>query len=116
MQKTREVRRITIYTIDTESFLKREAVDEFRADIQEIINSKSSKRVAIDFSKVAFASSLALGALVAIRKRLKEAGGELAVFGINETIEKVLRTMRLDEVFSVCSNEAEAISTLQAAR
>src|SRR5271155_4575442 len=54
--------------------------------------AKSSKALVVDLAKVSFLASLGIRTLMLSAKTLIRRGGEMAVCGANESVEKVLRT------------------------
>jgi anti-sigma B factor antagonist len=60
-----------------------------------------SRKVILDLSQVSFVDSTALGALVALHKRL--GGGEsLSLASVRPEIATLFRLTRLDTVFRIC--------------
>lgn len=104
---------VTVYRLTADNLAKQEIIDEIRQDLLAIVNTPGPVQVAVDFSQVRFASSLALGLLVGIRKRLEEQGGAMAVFGIKPTMEHVMKVMHLDELFGLFADEETAIASLK---
>ena len=60
--------------------------------------AKSSKAMVVDLAKVSFLASLGIRTLMLSAKTLIRRGGEMAVCGANESVEKVLRTTGFNEV------------------
>ncbi len=52
-----------------------------------------------DFAAVRFCDAAGLGALVAVRNRLREIGGSLRLIRVRPAQHRLLRITRLDEVF-----------------
>lgn len=60
-----------------------------------------------DFAAVRFCDAAGLGALVAVRNRLRERGGTLRLTGVRPAQHRILRVTRLDEVFHPCDGAGE---------
>ena len=60
--------------------------------------AKSSKALVVDLAKVSFLASLGIRTLMLSAKTLIRSGGEMAVCGANENVEKVLRTTGFNEI------------------
>jgi anti-anti-sigma factor len=74
---------------------------------------KSSKAMVVDLAKVSFLASLGIRTLMLSAKTLIRGGGEMAVCGANESVEKVLRTTGFNEVAGMYPDYESAARTLQ---
>ena len=63
--------------------------------------AKSSKALVVDLAKVSFLASLGVRTLMLSAKTLIRRGGDMAVCGANENVEKVLRTTGFNEVAGI---------------
>ena len=57
--------------------------------------------VVLDLSGISYASSSALGALVALNRRLRSRGGRLALSGLCPVVAAALAVTRLDTLFEI---------------
>jgi anti-anti-sigma factor len=64
--------------------------------------------VVVDLSGVTFLSSLAIGALVGLRRDLGRWGGRVKLAAIPPLIYESLKTSRLDMLFEICATVEEA--------
>lgn len=85
--------------------------DDLKTKVEAALPSEDA-RLAIDLSKVDFMDSSGLGALVSLLKRVRPAGGSLALFGVRPSVMEILRLTHLDSVFSTFEGEAEALAFL----
>ena len=67
--------------------------------------------VVVDLSGVTFLSSLAMGALVCLRRDLGRWGGRVKLAAIPPLIYGSLRTAHLDTLFEICATVEEAQAT-----
>ncbi len=58
---------------------------------EEYIRNRVVKRMIFDFSKTGFMDSAGIGVLLGRYKRMKELGGEVAVTGEDQRIERILK-------------------------
>ena len=64
----------------------------------------------IDFSKVEYLSSQAIGLVVALRTKTSKApGGKLALCGIGPQLQQLLKITALDRVLSIYKSRREAV-------
>lgn len=61
-----------------------------------------------DFAAVRFCDAAGLGALVAVRNRLREHGGDLRLIRVRPAQHRILRVTGLDEVFHPTGDADEA--------
>lgn len=79
-----------------------------RARIEELLHL-GAQRLVVDLRGVGFMDSSGLSVLVACMKRLREAGGELAIACPNMSILKVFTVTGLDRLFTIRPSVGEAI-------
>ncbi len=84
-------------------------VGQFR----EVLSSVASvPRLLIDLSEVPFMDSAGLGALIGGIRRVREAGGEVAVSCSRPTLTRLLHTTGFDRIVPVTETVEEALAAL----
>jgi anti-sigma B factor antagonist len=73
--------------------------DELRDDIQQMLEG-GRKNLIIDLADVPYADSAGVGALVAARIMIREAGGKLVLVAAGRRVVEMLKRMRLDGLFT----------------
>lgn len=66
--------------------------------------------VIIDFTHSAYIDSSGLGALVSLGKRLRDAGGDLRLAGLNDDLRTLFELTRLDALFPLFATRADALA------
>jgi len=96
-------------------FVDRKILDE--ANIQELgrelfqlVEEEDRKKLLLNFSSVEFLSSAALGKLITLDKRVKAHGGSLKLCNIRPEIYEVFAITRLDKLFNIKEDEADALA------
>ncbi len=84
---------------------------EFKERMVELIES-GKKRIVVDLSQATFIDSTTLGVLVGGVKRLRPAGGALALVCTDQNITKIFEITGLDRVFSIHASRDEALGSL----
>jgi anti-sigma B factor antagonist len=80
--------------------------------VREVI-SGGTHNVAIDLrGLVKTPDSSGLGELVAAESALRQRGGKLVLVNVPPKLRKLIETMGLDRLFSICETEAEAVAAL----
>ncbi len=68
------------------------------------------RTVVVDFSRSPYIDSSGLGALVSLGKRLREAGGDLRLTGLNEDLRTLFELTRLDALFPLFASRDAAVA------
>ncbi|HEX2416142.1 MAG TPA: STAS domain-containing protein, partial [Thermoleophilaceae bacterium] len=84
---------------------------EFKERMVELIES-GKKQIVVDLSKATFIDSTTLGVLVGGVKRLRPAGGSLALVCTDDNITKIFEITGLDRVFPIHSSREEALNAV----
>jgi anti-sigma B factor antagonist len=84
---------------------------EFKERMVKVIED-GKKRVIVDLSGATFIDSTTLGVLVGGVKRLRPAGGSLALVCTDPNICKIFEITGLDRVFPIHENRQEALAAL----
>ncbi|HYI99292.1 MAG TPA: STAS domain-containing protein [Thermoleophilaceae bacterium] len=84
---------------------------EFKERMVELIES-GKKRIVVDLSAATFIDSTTLGVLVGGVKRLRPAGGSLALVCTDQNITKIFEITGLDRVFPIHATRDEALGAV----
>jgi anti-sigma B factor antagonist len=68
-----------------------------------------ARKILVDFTSTGYIDSSGLGALVSLAKKLREAGGELRLAGLNEDLRTLFELTKLDTLFSITASRDEAL-------
>ena len=85
-----------------------------RQELKDLVQAaldRGERRILIDFSPTGYIDSSGLGALVSISKRIREAGGELRLSGLNEDLRSLFELPKLDTLFSIADTPQQALSS-----
>ena len=85
-----------------------------RQELKDLVQSaleRGERRLLIDFSRTGYIDSSGLGALVSISKRIREAGGELRLSGLNEDLRSLFELTTLDTLFSIADTPQQALDS-----
>jgi anti-sigma B factor antagonist len=77
---------------------------------------QGARSIVVDFSRSAYIDSSGLGALVSLGKRIREAGGDLRLAGLNEDLRTLFELTRLDALFPLYATRADALADTTANR
>ena len=85
-----------------------------RQELKDLVQAaleRGDRRLLIDFSRTGYIDSSGLGALVSISKRIREAGGELRLSGLNEDLRSLFELTKLDTLFSIADTPQQALAS-----
>jgi anti-sigma B factor antagonist len=84
---------------------------EFKERLVQLIEG-GKKRIVVDLSQATFIDSTTLGVLVGGVKRLRPAGGSLAIVCTDQNITKIFEITGLDRVFPIHDSREDALAGL----
>jgi anti-anti-sigma factor len=87
-----------------------EMIDVIQEDLTALIVKSGCRRLVLDFAAVAHIASDFVAALIVVKKRIAERGGELTLCGLNPNLRDVFATLHLDRVFTIKDNEQDALA------
>jgi anti-sigma B factor antagonist len=90
-----------------------ESAREFSSYLQELLDA-GVPSVLVDMSGIDNVDSTGLGELVGYLQRFEKEGRRLALYRPHRRILSLLRLTRLDEIFPIFDDRAEAVATLSA--
>ncbi len=74
--------------------------DEFNAQVKKHLEDGHAK-IIIDCAHLGYVSSVGIGALVALQKRLRDRGGRVKLAAIQGTVAEVLKILHLGKVLDI---------------
>lgn len=85
-----------------------------RHELKDLIQSAldgGDRKLLVDFSRTGYIDSSGLGALVSISKRIREAGGELRLAGLNDDLRSLFELTKLDTLFTISETPEQALAS-----
>jgi anti-sigma B factor antagonist len=73
-------------------------------------SNRGWSRLLLDCSHLIFLSSLGLGALIRLDRRLRPSGGRLRLFGLSPDLRELFEITRIDRVVQLCDDRDAATS------
>jgi len=67
-------------------------------------------KIAVDFDKLEYISSVGLSVLLSTMKKLKKSGGKLHLAGMNPTVKEVFDISGFSGIFTIFGTRAEALA------
>lgn len=88
------------------------AITNMADELTDVVRRADSPRLVLDFSGVTRMSSMMLGTLIMLQKRVRQKGGRLALCGIDPELREVFVVARLDQSLNIQDTEADATAAL----
>ncbi len=111
--RVRTLERVAIVRFTGTEFLYEEPQLRAVGDrLNRLVREEGHTRLVLNFGGVRLLSSDVLALLVELQKELVAAGGQLQLCRLDPVLREVLRISRLDRVFDVCGDEAEALGLI----
>lgn len=104
------IKDVTIVTFQESSILDTLQIEQIGASLYELVDERNSRKLVLDFTKVQFLSSSALGVLITLRKKSDAIKGRLILAGLRKEIRKVFTISRLDKLFEFAEDEQAALA------
>jgi anti-sigma B factor antagonist len=85
-----------------------------RQELKDLVQAaldRGDRRLLINFSRTGYIDSSGLGALVSISKKIREAGGELRLSGLNEDLRSLFELTKLDTLFAIAETPKQALAS-----
>ncbi|KPK02205.1 MAG: hypothetical protein AMS20_12390 [Gemmatimonas sp. SG8_28] len=68
------------------------------------------RKFVIDFTQTGYIDSSGLGVLVSLAKKVREAGGDLRLAGLNDDLRTLFELTKLDTLFTLVDSVGEAVA------
>jgi len=105
------IRDATIVNFQDSSILDTLQIEQIGEALYDLIENRNRKKIVLDFEKVQFLSSSALGVLITLRKKADAIKGKVAICGMKKDLKKVFEITRLDRMFDFYADEEKALAS-----
>ena len=101
---------VTVVKFLDKKILDEAGIQELGAELFALVEHDNRRSMVLNFSNVDFLSSAALGKLITLDRKMKSAKGRLKMSNIRPEILEVFQITKLNKVFDIRGDEAEAIA------
>ncbi len=109
-----QIQDVTIATITESSIIDPQQIEQLRKVLFDLIDNQDRRKLILDIAKVKHLSSSALGLLIPLQEKYKQAKGKLVLAGVCPGIMKLFTITRLDKMLTFADSEKKAMSLLGA--
>ncbi len=104
------VRDVTVVNFNESSVLDALQVQEIGEKLYELVDTRALRKIVLDFSKVKFLSSSALGVLINMRKKADAIKGRVLLCCMRPELRKVFKITNLEKMFQFYDTEEQALN------
>jgi anti-sigma B factor antagonist len=104
-----EVGGITVAKFTDKKILDEANIQVIGNNLFALVDEDGRRKIVLDFTLVEYLSSAALGKLITLDKKVKQAKAKLRLCGIRPEIYEVFAITRLDKIFDIKPTQAEAL-------
>jgi anti-sigma B factor antagonist len=82
---------------------------DLRTDLLALLQQTGAKKLILNLQKVPYVDSSAIAIMVEALQRLRKISGKLCLTGLQPRVKGIIEIARLNTLFSICKDEAEAL-------
>jgi len=100
----------TVVEFTSPSLMDPLELEQIAQQLYKLVDEQDKKQIVLDFEKVQYLSSQAIGILLAMQKKLSASKkGNLVLCGVGARLMELLRITRLDRVLTIKPSQKEAV-------
>lgn len=100
---------VTIVDFQEARLLEAQQIDALGQELYRLVDEMDRKKIVLDFSKVQFLASAAIGVLMTLHKKAGAIKGSFVICGLKKELMKIFEIMGLTKVFKFAADEGEAL-------
>ncbi len=104
------VKGVNVVELVLPQFVDSDEFDRINESLLTMLGNKADARWIIDLSAVTYMGSSALGLMVNIRQKIKQAGGRLVICGLSRRLLEVFHTCCMERLFAIVPTREEAVT------
>ncbi len=89
-------------------------LEQLEDELRDMLNNHEQRFLLLDFSQVDTIVSRMINSLLLMVKRVRAEGGQVHLCCLEEKVERVLKSMRLDRVFDMYVTREEGLDSMKA--
>jgi anti-sigma B factor antagonist len=104
------VEKFTVIEFQTSSLMDPVQLEKIAAELYRLVDEEDRRRIIMDFERVQYLSSQAIGIVMAMRKKLAALKhSRLILCGVGSNLQQLLKITGLDKLLMVKPSQKEAI-------
>ncbi len=108
--RTQRFEKYTVVEFDTSTLMDPLVLEEIGTALYRLVDEEDRRQIILDFERVQYLSSQALGILLQLQKKLSALPhSALVLCSVNARLMELLKIVRLDRLLTIKPTQAEAI-------
>jgi anti-anti-sigma factor len=100
----------SVVEFQTESLMNPLELERVGQGLYRLVDEGHATRVLLDFTKVKYLSSQAVGIILTLNKKMSQfKGGALVLCGVGPQLLQLLKITRLDQILRIVNTQAEGL-------
>lgn len=101
---------VTIVDFQEVRILDAVQIEEIGKELFRLVDDMDRRKLVLDFSKVQFLASAAIGVLITLRKKTGAIDGTLVICGLRSKLMEIFKIMKIEKLFTFCADEQKAMN------
>jgi anti-sigma B factor antagonist len=103
------LRDVTVVNFADASILDAQQVQQIGDELYDLVDKQARRKIVLDFERVRFLSSSALGVLITLRKKSDAIKGKIVFCNLRGDLRKVFKITNLEKMFEFYDSEEKAL-------
>ena len=104
----RQDRGYSVVEFQTESLMNPLDLERIGQSLYQLVDAAGVRRMLLDFTRVKYLSSQAIGIILTLSKKLSQAnGGEMVLCGVGPQLLQLLKITRLDKLLKIVTSQKD---------
>lgn len=109
--EVQEIGDVTVVSFTEKKILDEPNIQAIGEQLYSLVEDAGRQKLLLNFGKVEYLSSAALGKLITLNKKVQAVNGRLGLCNIDPTIYEVFEITGLKRVFNIYDDEQEALQS-----
>ena len=107
------IEKFTVVEFKTTSLMDPQILEEIGKELYRLVDEEDKRRLVLDFEKVQYLSSQAIGIVLTLNKKLTALkNSKFVLCGVGPKLLELLKITRLDRILTVKPTQREAVKVL----
>lgn len=106
---TQTILDVTVVDFQEARILDAAQIETIGQQLYRFVDEMDRKKLILDFTKVQFLASAAVGVLLQLRKKVAAINGRLVICGLRKELKQVFEIMRITKLFTFTPDENAAL-------
>jgi anti-sigma B factor antagonist len=108
-----QIEKFTVIEFRNPSLMDPVELEQIGQSLYHLIDAEDRRKIVLDFEKVQYLSSQAIGIILTMNKKLSHLNGsKLVLCGVGARLQELLKITRLDRLLTIKPSQREAIKVV----